>query len=203
MKYKGLNLFEWFIADDEDRINALSLVDSGAIKKDWVALREDKEVVRFATVDEDQHLLVALLLLPDTPIYRKFGDEEFYVYFSEDTVKEISELYLKEGNQGVSTIMHSKLLSGVTLVQSWITESETIDKIALYGMEAPVGSWAGILRVDNIDLWDDYIKTRILNGISVEGSMSTRTGSLTVEEANDVDLSDAETVKELQKLLGV
>ena len=203
MKYKGLNLFEWFISDDEDRINALSLVDSGAIKKDWVALREQKEVVRFATVDEDKHLLVALLLLPDTPIYRKFDDDEFYVYFSTETVKEISELYLKEGNQGVTTVMHGKLLSGVTLVQSWLVEDPEKDKIALYEMEAPIGSWAGVLKVDNDELWDDYIKTGILKGISVEGQMSTRTGNLPVGETNDVDLSDQETIDKLKQLLQI
>lgn len=196
MEYKNLPLFEWFLGDEEDGINALSLVDAPAIKKDWVALKEDKDIVRFATVDNDKHILVALLLIPEMPIYRKFGEDEMYVFFSTDTVQQISEDYLKKGNQKAVTAMHGKLMSGVTLVQSWLVEDPKMDKINLYKMEAPVGSWAGVLKVDNMELWEDYIKTGVLKGVSVEGIMSSRDG-----DNFGSDLSDEVTLKEMKTLL--
>lgn len=197
MKYKGLDLYEWFIGDNEDGINALSLVDEPAIKKDWVALSKQKEVVRFATVDGDKQLLVALMLLPEAPIYRKFGDVEMYVYVSEDTIQLISEDFLKKGNQAKITAMHQELLSGIVLTQSWLVEDPKMDKINLYNLDAPKGSWAGVLKVENKEIWDEYIKTGILKGVSVEGLLSTREGT----NFKGVDLSDDETVSELQQLL--
>ena len=43
------------------------------------------------------------------------------------------------------------------------------DKTALYGLDAPVGSWVGSVKVDNDEVWNDYVKTGKVKGFSIEG----------------------------------
>ena len=77
-------------------IDAISLVDRPAIELDFIALK--KQRVQFAEVDADKRVLIGPALVPDKPIFRKNGEDEFYVYFSKNTVRKASELYLKHGN---------------------------------------------------------------------------------------------------------
>ena len=45
-------------------------------------------------------------LIPNKKIYRRDRDDEYYIYFSEDTVRRASELFLMKGNQNKSTLEH-------------------------------------------------------------------------------------------------
>ena len=92
------------------------------------------------------------LLVPNKPIYRKNGDDEYYIYFSKDTIAKASQLYLKNGYQGNSTLEHASSLEGLTLVESWLVEDEVNDKSRAYGMNVPVGTWMGSVKVDNDEI---------------------------------------------------
>ena len=85
-------------------IDAISIVDRPAIELDFIALKEQK--LAFAEADADKRILLGPALVPDKPIYRRNGDDEFYVYFSKGTVRKASELYLKHGNQANHTLEH-------------------------------------------------------------------------------------------------
>ena len=113
--------------------------------------------------------LKGALLIPNRPILRTNGEEEYYIYFSKDTVQKASQLYLKNGNQNNSTLEHNHELSGLTLVESWIVEDEKYDKSRKYGLNVPVGTWMGTLKVNNDDVWNDYVKTGKVKGFSIEG----------------------------------
>ena len=64
-------------------IDAISLVDRPAIELDFIALKEQR--LQFAEADGDKRVLIGPALVPDKPIYRKNGEDEFYVYFSKGT----------------------------------------------------------------------------------------------------------------------
>ena len=36
-------------------------------------------------------------------------------------------------------------------------------------MEVPVGTWMGTVKVNNEDVWNDYVKTGKVKGFSIEG----------------------------------
>ena len=132
---------------EESGVEAISIVESPAIEEDFVALKNEE--IKLAEVNKDKKLLMGALLVPNKPIYRKSGKEEYYIYFSKDTITKASQLYLKNGNQNNSTLEHQHQLSGLTLVESWIVESETKDKSRLYNMNVPIGTWMGTVKVNN------------------------------------------------------
>ena len=54
-------------------------------------------------------------------------------------------------------------------VESWIVEDKAKDKTALYGLDVPVGTWMGSVKVNNEDGWNEYVKTNKVKGFSIEG----------------------------------
>ena len=94
-----MNILELIIDEEAEMygIDAISLVEQPAIESDWVALKNQQ--LQFKTQDEEKRLIMGAALIPDKPIYRKTGEEEYYVYFSKKTVRRAMELYFKNGNQ--------------------------------------------------------------------------------------------------------
>ena len=146
-------------------IEAISIVENPAIEEDFIALKNEE--VQLAEVDKQ--LLVGALLIPNKPIYRRKGEDEYYIYFSKDTIRKAAEMYLTKGNQNNSTLEHQHQLSGLTLVESWLVEDETHDKSRKYGLNVPVGTWMGVVKVNNDEVWNDYVKTGKVKGFSIEG----------------------------------
>lgn len=158
------------ILDEDQELNgieAISVVESPAIEEDFVALKNQE--VKLAEVDKEKRILLGALLIPNKPIYRRNGEEEYYIYFSRDTVKKASELYLMRGNQNNSTLEHQYEINGLSLVESWIVEDKQKDKSAYYGMDLPIGTWMGAVKVNNDEIWNEYVKTGKVKGFSIEG----------------------------------
>ena len=159
------------IIDEEDEfggIDAISLVELPAIEENFVALKDQKEV-KLKAIDKDKRIILGALLVPNKTIYRKEGKDEYYIYFSKETVKKASELFLMNGKQNNATLEHKFDIEGLTLVESWIVENKEKDKSAIYGMEVPVGTWMGAVKVNNEDIWQDFVKTGDVKGFSIEG----------------------------------
>ena len=76
---------------EESGVDAISIVESPAIEEDIVALK--KQELKLAEVSKDKKLLMGALLVPNKPIYRKSGEDEYYIYFSKDTISKASQLY--------------------------------------------------------------------------------------------------------------
>lgn len=148
-------------------IEAISIVENPAIEENFLALKSDE--VKLAEVNKEKKILMGALLIPNKPIFRKSGEDEYYIYFSKDTVEKASQLYLKNGNQNNSTLEHKHELNGLTLVESWIVEDEKYDKSRKYGLNVPVGTWMGTLKVNNDEVWNNYVKTGKVKGFSIEG----------------------------------
>ena len=146
-------------------IEAISIVENPAIEEDFIALKNEE--VQLAQIDKQ--LLVGALLIPNKPIYRRKGEDEYYIYFSKDTIRKAAEMYLMKGNQNNSTLEHQHSLNGLTLVESWLVEDETHDKSRKYGLNVPVGTWMGVVKVNNDEVWNDYVKTGKVKGFSIEG----------------------------------
>jgi len=164
-----MNLIELIIDDNEELqgVEAISVVESPAIESDFVALKAEE--VKLAEVSKEKRILMGAVLIPEKPIYRRSGDTEYYIYFSKDTVVKASQLFLKKGNQSNSTLEHQKAIEGLTVVESWIVEDLTKDKSALYNLSVPVGTWMASIKVDNDEIWNDFVKTGKVKGFSLEG----------------------------------
>lgn len=148
-------------------IQAISIVESPAIEEDFIALKEE-ERVELKTIDEDKRVLLGAALIPNKPIYRKSGEDEYYIYFSQDTVRKASELFFINGNQNKATLEHQMDITGLSVVESWIIEGEQ-DKSKMYGMDLPVGTWMVSMKVHNDEIWENYVKNGKVKGFSIEG----------------------------------
>ena len=182
------------IIDEENAslaIDAVSLVEFPAIESDWVALKKDTNIT-LAKVDEDKRLLIGAALIPDKKIYR-FNPEtqkEYNVYFSKETIKRASELYLMNNNQDSATLEHDTKISGVTAVESWIVADKDRDKSAVYGIDVPEGPWMLSLRVDNDEIWQK-VKDKSVKGYSIEGYFTQKMQSLSKQDYTDSDILNA------------
>ena len=131
-----MNIIE-LVLDEENNeigIEAISVVENPAIEENFLALKSN--IVELKEADKEKKLLVGALLIPNKPIYRRSGDEEYYIYFSKDTVEKASQMYLMNGNQNNATLEHQHDIVGLTLVESWIVEDEVHDKSRKFGMDA-------------------------------------------------------------------
>ena len=164
-----MKIIELILDEEQDDIgvDAISIVESPAIESDFVALKNQE--IKLAEVDKEKKILMGALLIPDKPIYRNGSEGEYYIFFSKDTIVKASQMFLQNGNQSRSTLEHAQALNGLTLVESWIVEDKAKDKTALYGLDVPVGSWVGSVKVNNEDVWNEYVKTNKVKGFSIEG----------------------------------
>ena len=153
--------------DQEIGIEAISVVENPAIEEDFIALKSQE--FKLAEVDKERRILMGALLIPNKPIYRRNGEDEYYIYFSKDTVLKASQMYLTQGKQNNSTLEHQYAIEGLSLVESWIVEDKVHDKSVKYGMDLPLGTWVGSVKVNNEKIWNEFVKTGKVKGFSIEG----------------------------------
>ena len=184
-------IYELVIEDENiDEVFAISLVEEPAIESNFVFF--DKEKIHFAAVNDEKRLLMGPILIPDKQILRIDGEGmPYHVFFKPETIKRLSEMYLEKKYTDKSTLEHDKKITGVNLVESWIVESRTKDKSAMYGLSVPVGTWMGTFKVNNDDIWENYVKTGEVKGFSIEGLFGHNLVAATKEKDYlDKEISD-------------
>lgn len=191
-----LKIYELTLDSEElDGVEAISIVESPAIEEDFIALKSQD--VKLAEVDKEKRILLGALLIPNKPIFRRNEKEEYYVYFSKDTIRQASQLYLTKGNQNNATLEHQHSINGLSLVESWIVEDTEKDKSKLYNLNVPVGTWVGAVKVNNEEVWNDYVKTGKVKGFSIEGYFSNKAE----EKENDLNDEEKELASAILKML--
>jgi hypothetical protein len=202
-----MKLYE-LLLDETDSffgVNALSIVENPAIMSDFVALGDQKPIL-LAEVNKDKQILMGAALIPDKPIYRKDGEEEYYVYFSKETIAKTAEAFFRNNNQNNATLEHAEVLENMTVFESWIVEDPEFDKSKKYGLEVPAGTWMVSMKVNDKKVWDDYVKDNKVFGFSIEGKFSNvlrKNLELSNEqiELSEIELQDIESNIELETLL--
>ena len=149
---------------------AISLVKTPATEETFIAMSAQEEMIKMAKINEEQRVVMGLVLQPEQLILRQDPDsgEKFNIVFSADTIKELSHNFFKSGFQLNSKLEHNSPIKDVTFVESWIVENSDIDKSANFGMNFPKGSWMATMKIDNDDIWNNYVKTGEVEGFSVD-----------------------------------
>jgi len=179
-----MDIVELFIDDENEYsgIDAISVVENPAIEEDFVALKNQE--FKLAEVDAEKRILMGPALIPNKPIYRKNEDKEYYIYFSKNTVKKASELFLMRGKQNNSTFEHQTPLQGMSVVESWLVEDDKQDKSRKYGLDVPVGTWMVSMKVNNEEVWQE-VKAGKIKGFSIEGYFADK-----IESPQDKSIKD-------------
>ena len=163
-----MKIIELIIDENEELsgVDAVSIVEFPAIESNFVSLNQQ---LALAKVDDEKRILMGAALIPNKHIYRRNGNDEYYIFFSDETVRKASELFLMNSNQNNATLEHQKELKDLSIVESWIVEDAEMDKSKKYGLDAPVGSWVVSMKVNNDVIWNDFVKTGKVKGFSIEG----------------------------------
>ena len=190
-----MKTFEAVFNEDTKGVFGISLVYNPAMEGNFIALSKEQEI-KLAEVDKEQRILMGLVLEPNKPIYRNQGGKEFNIVFNEQTIKDLSFNFFKQGNQHNSTIEHQNRIEGVTFVESWIVEDSKTDKSALYGFSYPKGSWIATMKVDSDEIWNDYVKTGQVQGFSIDAMLELKEVNL----KSEIEMNKREFLTELKNI---
>jgi len=162
-----LPFIEFKLTDDVDGLQAIALVDSPAIGLNYQAFAPHK----FEVINEDKRIVMGAAMIPDLPIYRRDERGEYYAIFKKETIKALVQKLFKENKHNNFNEQHNafKILDGVYIYQSFITDAEL-------GISAPSGfenvadgTWFIAAKVENDEAWAKVKEEGILKGFSVEG----------------------------------
>lgn len=155
--------------EDETGLDAISLVQHPAIEVDFLCFNEDTKKIDFSA-DEDKHILTAVALRADHPIYRRNGDYEYWVIFTKDVIRKLVTKYAKNNLFNSVNIEHNDY----SFVKSaYMIESYIVDKargiVPNEFKDIEDGSWIVSYYIDDESLWNVLKNTDALNGLSVQG----------------------------------
>jgi hypothetical protein len=184
--------------DSETGVFALSLVESPAIESNFVYLSKQLELIKLATVNEEKRIIIGPALIPNMEIPRiDEAGEDYYITFPEETVEKAAELFMLRQNNNNATIEHQQSVDNLSVIESWLVVDPKRDKSNVYGMEFPKSTWMIKMKINNDDVWENYIKNGKVKGISLEGIFSH---SL-IEMSSDIELLAAQKLEELKQVL--
>ncbi len=187
-----LKVYEYvFNPETMPGIELISLVYEPATELVGVALSAQVEEIKFSAVDGEERVLVSPILVPKQMIFRKeIGGEPAYVFASKETIKQLQQSFVKNGNQNNSNIEHKgDLITGITFTEQWLVRDSSNDTINAYGFkDIPEGSWCVKAQLSQ-ELWDDYIKTGKVKGFSVEGLLGIKRVELARENNTKIKIN--------------
>lgn len=165
-----LPLFEALIEDENEGILNISLVDYPATKSNFIYFNDQKKQLMYAIQNEEQRVVFGVIMRADQKIYRRDANGfEYYVFYSKDTIKKMSEKLLLDGNHNNINLMHTPGtdMEGINCFQLFIKDkARGVDPVGFDDIED--GSLFGAYHVENEALWQ-AIKDGTFRGMSLEG----------------------------------
>jgi len=157
--------------NDDSGVFAISLVSEPAIEETFLYLSKNFQMVQLAEVDSEKRILVGPVLIPNKEIPRVDEEtgEEYSIVFPPEVVEKAAQMFLKNQKNNNATLEHMKDIDDLSVVESWIIADPEKDKSAIYGMKYPKGTWMVVMKINNDEIWKDYVKTGKVKGFSLEG----------------------------------
>ena len=162
-----LPFIEFKLSDDVEGLQAIAFVDAPAIGLNYQAFAPHK----FEIINEEKRIVMGAAMIPDLPIYRRDERGEYYAIFRKETIKALVQKLFKENKHNNFNEQHNafKILDGVYIYQSFITDQE-LGILAPKGFENVAdGTWFIAAKVENDEAWSKVKEDGILKGFSVEG----------------------------------
>lgn len=155
-------------------IQNIALVDSPAMLTEWLMFSEQKPIEFKMSLQEEQRIITAPVIIADLPIYRKIETspntfEEFYVVYKKDTNMKVLQKYMSDGNQKKVKLTHDTqdLSKGVFVFEVFMSdESRGISQPK--GFDLPDGTIFCSMKINNETIWNEA-KAGKFRGISLEG----------------------------------
>ena len=188
-----LPIIELTLEELEQGIDATALVENPAIQRNWLAFKEHKDF-KFKTHNEDKRILAGALMVADFPMYRNMNGKEFFVKFSSETIEQLADRMVLNNKLTAFNFEHDskKELADMHIQQFFIINTELGVNTPIGFEELPNGSLFAFVKVNNEQVWNDYVKTGIVKGFSIEGNFATKE-----------EFSEQTFLKELQTIINM
>lgn len=196
-KEDQMKLVEFVLNENDADVGvfAISLVEDPAIEENFVYFSKSQVNEKFATVDNEKRVVIGAVMIPDTPILRVDSQGNKYnCFFSKDTIRRVEELYMINSKHQSATLGHERAVNGITTVETWIVEDSKKDKSAVYGFNYPVGTWVACMKIENEDVWSNYIKEGEVKGFSIEGYFESK-------DAGSIKMSESQLLDKIRKII--
>lgn len=169
---------------DTSGVTGVATVDSPATNQSYFAFNNQKPKKYIihcgATIKDnfkpvgDKQVLAGALMVPDMEIYRVSEEtgKEFNVRFKRETIETIVKKYSRLGFANNINQMHdpNKKIQGSYVFQSFIIDRKMGVMPPLGQDHLPDGTWFGFVYIGDKAVWDEFIKSGIYTGFSVEGN---------------------------------
>lgn len=201
MESKQLPVFELKIEDpSQDGVFAVSLVDSPAIMREFILQNSEvKHQIKFQN-QKEKRTATGALLIPNQLVYRVINNQECFVFYTAETIEKIRNNFFKNQFTNKVTIQHEADLSGVYLIESWITGNKPGKEVELGLDNLPPGTWVGTYYFDNSaeEVYQEFVKSGIVKGFSIEGLFALSPSStVTIQQEDEY----SKLIKQLELLL--
>lgn len=149
----------------------VSLVKGPAVDATLLKFSKEKEqILTFA--DEEKRIIYSVAMRPDINIFRKdVNGEPALVTYDKEFVEESQINFFRNNGNKSTNIDHADTdTEGVFLFESWIVKDPELDKSKTLKLETFAGDWILGYKIDNDEIWNDYLKTGKLDGLSIEAT---------------------------------
>lgn len=157
------NNIKYYEISLDSEVFAISLVEEPAIETDFIYLSKSKPIF---LENEEKRIIVGPVLIPNHPIYRNDGMNEYYIQFSEKTIEDLAHKFMINGFYQNFTKDHQTDINDISIIETWIKTSNN-DKSIDYGFELPQGTWFAACKINNDEVWQS-IKNGEVKGFSIE-----------------------------------
>ena len=191
-----MKIIEMLLGKDREKwgVHAISLVETPAVEENFVALSSHE--IKMKEIDAEKRIILGAVLIPEQKVLRK--DENgnpYYIFFSKETIEQASQDYLIYSRQAETTKDHKKgKVEDVVVVETWLSGEN--DKTKDFGLDYPVGTWVVAMKVNNDEIWQNYVKTGKVKGFSNEGYFTDKQELSSQKSEDDIII---EKLKELLK----
>ena len=168
-----LPIYRFVVGEDDDcQLEAMALVDNPAIELNWQTFSNAN--IKFSA-NKEKRVISGALMVADLPIYRIDETGEYYGLFTAGDIYNLRNKFFKQSKDKEVNMMHdsNKMLDGVYMIENFIIDSSR-NINSPKGFNLTDGSWFGSYKVDNNEVWNDFIKTGEFKGFSVEGVFKTQ-----------------------------
>lgn len=185
---------------EEQGIRFISIVADPAIEvKGMYFGSQDVKEFEFKALKE-QMKIVGPAMIPNTKIFRRDGDYEYFVVFKPETIRQMMQKFNKGSNKQVINDEHTKKMVDAYVEQNWIIEDLQYDKSKIYGYNLPLDTAFIEVKIDDEEFWEQDVKELGKYSFSIEGLMGMSPYQMRKEYNLSEDLIKLESnLKELLK----
>lgn len=133
-----------------------------------------KEITDIKMTSEEKRILTSPVLIPEQNIFRNFDGEKCNVFLTAETIEKLQQNFFKNNYQKNSTIEHLNVIDGVFFFESWIVKNSDNDKAKELGFNVPIGTWMMSMKVENVEIWNEYVKTGLIKGFSIDSRLGVQ-----------------------------